>query len=860
MTRHLDDTTLLVLYHALGTNLSKGLQLFEAAFLDAASDYRLGDIDALLDLLADPTLHDERRLSWHHYYTARKALLQWRPQEIEESLEKAEVSPKDAPVLQPRLELLRGQVQVMRGEWATGLATLKRVTGAFRSASETTLVAEAEEWTARAFSGRAQSSGGWAVSRLRGLAAWLRRVLTVIALPLYVPILIYLWVTGAREFWQPAIHYGADYSNWPVFIYYLRAFRALTRASRVVSDSDPDRAFRLKIMQAELWRRLPAACAASEAYEELLEPLSDKEAGYQVALLKHGLAQVLLDLNELERAQQLLDEARVAYAELNDARAVAHVDLLLGDIATRTGSLEAALPLWKSSLNVFEDQQDAVGLAEGLSHCYAVLESDDVPAKQGFLNLIQGIERQVFAVRLPNRLFDLLQLLGWIIPILVTLSLMAYAAYFILHAEAADMWQMARFILSLRGVLVAGGIVLAAVVLNTLVGLVGLASTLWTEAARLDFFVLDKSALHRYDFSSRELESLSWSAVTTYIRVERAVWRKPASTLSFDYLHDAEGNSMRLPGTTAWFGHLQREVEGHVGQPPQCFRLRWYGGALVGFMALALSLSYALIEGIIPGVSVAVHAWLASLLLAGAYVGTAFVTGNWILHYIRVGRQVTPASRLVPAVSLLGVCLFGLGAFGRRILFVTNSLAVFWGVVLLLGLVAGLRPSKGGPNWRRPLATAVGGTVLLVGTWLILRALLPILLAIQAFTYLRAVHGLDPNQPHYQAARADYFEHIGQAGEWAVTIDPTFYQGYGYLGYARYFQGDYEASVAAYTQGLRFGSSAFILHCRALAYHALGDEANAQRDLQLYLKYHRPGEIPGCQSLFPETAGIFEIP
>lgn len=861
MARSLDDMDLTVLYHALGANLSQGLGLFEAAFREAAADYRLEDIDALLNLLADPTLQDERRLAWHHYYTARKALLRWQPQEIEQALEKIEVRREDAPALQPRLELLRGQVQVMRGEWSAGLGTLKQVVSAARSAGEATLLAEAEEWTARAFIGRAQSCGGWAVPRDHGVAAWFRRALTIISLPLYAPILIYLGVTGAREFWQPALRYGADYSNWPIFIYYLRAFRALTRASQVVPVSDPDRALRLKVMQADLLRRLPAAQAAAPAYQELLDELPAGDVDYQAALLKHGLAQVLLDLHQVERAQTLLDEARTAYAELNDARAVAHVDLLLGDTAIRTGSPESALALWGHSLDVFEEQQDAVGLTEGLSRCYAVLESEVTTAiEDQVLALVRGVERQVFAVRLPNRLFDWIQMIGWAMPILVTLGLMIATALFIVQASRADMMQLAWGILSLRGVLVAGGVVLVAMIMNTLLGMVGLASTLWAEATRLDLIMLDKLALRRYDFAGRAQESMSWSAVETYLRVERGLWSRPTSTLSFDYLRDVEGQAMRLPGTTAWFEHLQREIEGHVGQSPQRYGLRWYGGTFIAFMGLIFALSSILIEISIPGVSGATHAWLALLLPAGSFLGIAYVMGNWILHYIRVGYQVAPASRFVPVASLLGVFLFGLGVWGRRILFPTHPLVIFWGVVMLFGLTHCLRRTEGGPSWRRPLATAVEGTVLVVGLGFVLRALLPVLLVVQAFTYSEAVRSLDPSQTGYEATRAEYFERIGQAGEWIVAVDPSFHQGYGYIGVTHYYQGDYKASVAAYTLDIRSGRSMGVLYCRALAYHALGDEASAARDLQQFLKYHTPGETPGCQSLFPETAGTFEIP
>jgi len=859
MTQQLDDTTLVTLYHALGANLSQGLELFEAAFVDAAADYRLKDMDALLDLLADPTLQDDRRLAWHGYYTARKALLQWQPQEIEKSLQEIEVGREDAPALQPRLELLRGQVEVMRGEWAAGLATLKQVSSAFRSAGERALLAEVKEWTARAFISRAQNCGGWADFPRRGPNAWLRAVLTIVSLPLYAPLLIYLWATGAREFWRPTLRYGANHSNWPIFIYYLRAFRALARASQAAPTSDPETALRLRIMQADLLRRLPAPRAAAAAYQALLDALPAKEVNYQAALLKHGLAQVLLDLNEVESAQSLLKEARAAYDELNDARAVAHIDLLQGDAAIRAQSPESALSLWERSLGVFEEQQDAVGLAEGLGRCYAILEDEPGSTlKDRALALIHHVKRQVFVVRMPNRLFDLLQLMGWVIPILVTLGLMAYAAYFILQYGPTEFRQMARAILSLQGILVAGGIVLAATILNTMLGLLGLASTLRQEATRLDFIAIDKTAVRRYNFAGREQESLAWSEIKHYIRVERGLWRKPTPTLSFDYLRATASQAMRLPGTTAWFGHLQREVESYLGRPPQRYRLRWYGGVFIGLMGFIFALSYVLMENVIPGVSAAAHAWLASLLLAGSYIGLSFVTGHWILHYVRVAEQVSPSSRFVPVAGLLGVFLVGLGAFGRRILFFTSSLAVFWGVVLLLGLATGLRRRQEGPPWRRPLVAAVGGTTLIAGCWLVLRALLPVLLVTQAFTYSRAIHNLDPNQAGYDTQRAKYFERMGQAGKWMVTLDPAFYQGYGYMGYDHYFRGDYETSTRAYSQAIRFGGSIEFFYCRALAYHALGDNVSAERDLEFFAKHYPPDKTPGCQSLFPETARVFD--
>jgi hypothetical protein len=859
MDRRLDDTSLAVLYHALGANLGQGLDRFETAFREAEAGYCLDDIDALLDLLADPTLQDGRRLAWHRYYLARKALLRWQPREVEEAIDQVEIGREDTFRLQPRLQLLRAQVQVMRGDWAAGATTLRRVTKTIRPAGEAGLIAEAEEWNARALLGRAQSCGGWSSAQSRGLAIWFRRFLTLVLLFLYVPVLIGLWLTGARAFWRPVLRYGVDYSNWPILVYYLGAFRALGRASQAVSPSDSERGLRLKVMQADLLRRLRAPRAAASIYRDLLDALSAEDLDYRAALLKHGLAQALLDLDEIEQGHELLEEARAVYAQVGDDRAAAYVDLLLGDVASRQGSVESALPLWGRSLDIFVKGDDAAGLAEALNRCYAVLDDEaSLDIKEQVLSMIRGVERLAFAARLPNRLFDLLQVIGWVAPILIALGLMAYAAWFILQAEPGDMEEMARTILSLRGALVVGGVVLSAMVLNALLGLLGLVSTLWTEATRLDFFVLDRFALRRYDYAGREQDCLPWSEICTYIRVERGLWSKPVSTLSFDYVRDAEGKSIRLPGTIAWFGHVQRQVEGRVAPPPRHYRLRWYGGIVVPLVGLAYAVTFFLMSAAIPRVSVAVHAWLAMLLLGGAFVGALCVMGYWIWHYVRVGYEVVPLLRFVPVASITGLLLLVLGTWGRGILFTTTSLVVFAGGTILTILACSLRGSRGGPRWRRPLASVVTGVSLLIGTWLVLRALLPIVINVHAFTFALAARDLKPEQAGYEETREAYFASMGRAGEWMVGIDPTYPQGHAYIGYARYAEGDYETSLHHYNQTLRFDDPIGILYCRALAYYGLEDEESAARDLALALEQLEPGDSPGCKLFFPKEAAALE--
>jgi hypothetical protein len=250
-----------------------------------------------------------------------------------------------------------------------------------------------------------------------------------------------------------------------------------------------------------------------------------------------------------------------------------------------------------------------------------------------------------------------------------------------------------------------------------------------------------------------------------------------------------------------------------------------------------------LTQGIIPVLSTAAHAWLASSITAGAFVIQFCVIGGWISHYIRVQGEVTSAARLVPIASLLGLLLIVIGVFGRLFVFLFGPLLIFSGATLLFCAARSLRHR--GPRRQQRLATLTAGAVLVGGLWLIGRTMLPILINMQAFTYLQAAGKLNPASPLTPAARTEYFERMEQAGKWMTQIDPTYFFGYGYIGYVHYFRANsgesktanYKASVEAYDQAIRVSGDNFIdyYYCRALAHHKLGNESQSREDCRTFV-------------------------
>ncbi|GAI14043.1 unnamed protein product, partial [marine sediment metagenome] len=376
-------------------------------------------------------------------------------------------------------------------------------------------------------------------------------------------------------------------------------------------------------------------------------------------------------------------------------------------------------------------------------------------AKAEIQRIAQIVEPQVFIVRLPNRLYRLIQILGWAMPLLMTLILMGIGARYMWMSSQDDYRALVSAVFSWRGVAAFGSILFAGMVANTFFGLVGLLSTLRAEAARLDLLELDNEGLSRFDFAGSEVERVPWSSIDRYLRVERALWSRSTSVLSYDYLRSHDGRGVRLPGTTSWFKHLQRTVEGHLEQTPQTYRLRWHGGAIFVYLGLVYAVSFLLTDRCLyPRLSVVAHAQAAAVFQLVSFVVVTYVTSRWIIHYIRVNSYTMPFAQFVIGTGLVGLFLIGLGVSGKRFLFPVSSFVVAWGSMVLVGLAGSLR-SLGKARWQWLLARTVQGIALVAGILLVLQTLVPVLYHTQAFTYAGALRELDPDQPDRSKVRGE---------------------------------------------------------------------------------------------------------
>lgn len=851
-----------ILYHSLGKQVDEGLAIFDTDFGDAEAEYRLQDVETLLEVIRDRTLQDERLVHWHHYYAARAALLLWQLDEAAAHLE-AIGSPggDDRQRLEPRLKLLDGQLKVMAGQWAAGRGTLKKAIAGFRDAGERTLPADAYEYMAQAYLMQAQGAGSWAGQQLAAgarIGRWLARLSS---LPVLAVLFVVLWIQRAPLFFAPAVRFAGDFTNWPVFRDYLYAFRALQQARRLADRADPERRFRLDLMQAELLRSLTAYDDAYRAYTGLHQAWQ-QGSPYQKALINHGRARALMEMqasgirvpdDDHDSPKAMLEQARETYARFKDERAMAHVDLLLGDLALTEGRVDEALDRWGQSVRVAAAKREPVGLADGLDRCYRQLGSQPVEGvADRLLEIIEDVDTKAFSARLPNRLFRALRWTVWLAPLLAVIAGLLLMQRWLGTHERSSYRDLATLLLSWRGLVGALALVLLSMAVNSAVGVIGLLATLFVPATRLDTFTIDDQGLAQVDAAGGRVAAVAWDGISAHLRVQRAVWSRPTAPLSFDCLRSEAGPPVSVPATTRWFGQLQDEIEEHTGKKPQVYALKAFGGLPVIYLGLAFPVTFVILDlAFYPTLSVDAHAITAVAYMLASFLAVAYVTHRWIGHYVRVYRQTVEPVQFAVVAWLVGILLVVLSFVFARAVYPLQALPAAWGISVLAHWVSA--PGASQRTRRQWQLERIGqAAILLCGLLLLWQQVAPTLLHLAAFTYGGAVQKLDPDQPGEAAERRLSFQHMAAVSRWMLAIDGDSRVAPGFLAVAEHAQGNYAAAIAAYTDYLDRTEAVEMHDCRALAYAELGRQQEARED---WTAYGTPCDMEPhyCDRYFPQA-------
>jgi hypothetical protein len=860
-----DDRTASLLYHALGANLEQGLQQFEAVFEAAESGFRLEEIDLLLGILADPTLQARQLQEWHKYYTARKVALLWKADQAEQIAAELQAgaagSDRFPAALRLRLELLEAQVQVMRGHWSAARSRLNALRR--RTADEPPVQLAACEWLAQSRLAQAVCSGGWAEPPTRAGGRLLQALLGVLLLPAYLLILLFLGAARVLPiFWNAAVRFGSNYSNWPVFLASIEAYQAAVQALTLVEESRSDRRLRLELLRAEILRFVGNTALALKIYASLREEYRDSSDPYLKARLDLELARIRV--RRAEPGPDLstrIEQDRGVFEQFHDRHSAALADMLLGDLALQAESSSAALDRWGAAIRAFRELGDLSGSAEVLDRCYRSLGRNPSPEYRTRLEgSILETGAQAFSLRLPNRFFQALQAAAWIAPLVGVLGLFAGIAAYLASHERSEYRLLAARILSGEGLIIGGAFILVLMALVLLLGLLGLLSTLRVAATRLDWFVLDGQILtHRS--TAEEERSIDLSRCSKIIQVDRALWRTPTDALSYACLESLDGEKMVIPGNTSWYRYLLGTLVARSPGRRRQYRLNFYGGAVFLLIGSIFPLMFVLIDlSFRPWLSVTAHANLVTLSQLAVFSLILWITDRWLLHFVSVTHATGSPIRFYAITGSMALCLLVAGVLGQGIFFPFNTLILAWGLTLLVALAWSRIPTikSRTARWLAGMASILAAAA---GVAAILYFLVPLLLYTQAYVYAGAIQKLEPSQPDYSIQRSDFFEKMGRRAGQILQLDPGYTQAYGLLGFAYQAQGDLSGSLEAYTKYYQRSGSTDILDCRAFIYYQMGNQSQARQDYQVYLAGKTvPASPDYCVRYFPEMKGVLGQP
>ena len=847
----------LTLYHSLGANFDEEFYLwdFERAFLAAESEYRSDEIKAYLNLISDPyILPDARLKEWRKYFKARQAFMYRDFDQIESHLSSIKfVDEEDMRTLGPRIKLLRSQVQALRGDWVEAQKGFVSLVNSIDKdwLCPDYLKIETLLGLSRAALFSARGQGGWADvpdSRFAILMGWLFRL---VLLPLYLPLIIYLWAKDCLVLWKAALWYADDYSNWHMFQTYLTAYHALSKIN-LNNRIDLIRIFRIRMLRANLHADIGNYKLACQDYDAIDEMMEVQFSDYRKALVIYGR----VNLSELQmqdataKEMETYIQAQETLASSRDEQSAARLGLMLASLDFSNDRYFSGLKRWMKATGTLSQLGEKSVIAEALEILYRVEHVLPEEERLEATSFVEKIQPKVFSARLPNRFFRLIQLLGTAAPLILLLTIIVLLVSFVASSTREDVRMLWQTVFSASGMLIILLVLVGGMVLNTIMGLAGLISVMIAPPTSQEYYNFGEAGLTI--FADRHSNTLPWDTIERITVVDRGLFLGRDGSLSYCYLRVSDNHSARLAGTTRQFGRMVKEIETQSGKKSETLRLRWYGGMPFIFAALGSALSFYFTDGIFSAwLSFPIQAQAAAFIMILAYLQLAWALTVWIAHYLNVATRIQSLTRAASIGTGLGLILVAVGVLGRNIFYPAHLMFVILGSSLLLNSLFLIRDSLVHRAARITLSILIV-TVLLTCIALTIFTLFPTFFNLEAYAYSGELSKLAMQSNVDPIIRQEYFSKMKKSAYQMLAWDRSYSAAYSYLGNAKFFEQNYQASLEAYSAGIEVGGISDFYYCRALANAKLQKDTQAAADYQTYLKTHEPGRRLPCQILFPE--------
>lgn len=163
---------------------------------------------------------------------------------------------------------------------------------------------------------------------------------------------------------------------------------------------------------ADAWKELANAHRYGSEYDAALRAISAAEgclagapaADWERTVVRFARAVVLSDMQRLDEASELAEEASAAFANYKEFRRSGHALLLKGIIAHRQSRFDTAAATFAHAVHVFEQTDDLQGLAAAYNNFgYSQAEKGEISsavlALQKALSIFDGLELRGEAAR-----------------------------------------------------------------------------------------------------------------------------------------------------------------------------------------------------------------------------------------------------------------------------------------------------------------------------------------------------------------------------------------------------------------------------------------------------------------------------
>lgn len=543
-----------VIFHLLGAGDPQAPATLLAACELAWRERMDGVAERLLNYAGEQqaALDRDAYATWRHL-TARRDLMHGRYQQAESLLRELSDTTDIDPRLQARVLAAETELLLATNRWGEAEARASQAAALFAAEGDALNAAQLQAAQGDALLRLSTRLGG-----LPGNAdvfetrwqAWLRSIQ-------HAPFYLYRWMSR-RISWLPNVYFGASYQDWIIVSLLFQAINFYRRALGYLGatpSSDRARekqvetvlAADLRLQLADLTHRVGRWSVAERWFQQLADEPVVQANAYRRAILDLARGRAALDRSQYAEATKRLQAAHAAFSAYDDQHALATVNQLLGQAATKVGDNDVAAARYHESTVAAIAVHDLIE-ATHAGVCAAELAAARQLSTDGLANVAatdQLLQQRAYIARFSGAVLQRFRRLA-----VFAAAPLTYIVIWLLAGQMRGLATWLEIVYQRVNAQAAPGVEWLT---NTLVFLAIPLLTLWlyeTFYLVLGWFTMQRLMVQQLaerqpayvvttprrialrDEFGAESGSAVWSEIDQQVKVDRSVWRSPSALLS----------------------------------------------------------------------------------------------------------------------------------------------------------------------------------------------------------------------------------------------------------------------------------------------------------------------------------------